>query len=235
MNFAAILAGGHGTRMGATDKPKQFQLLNNKPVFIHTLEKFVLMDEFEQVLLLCPAEWVEAARDLVASHLNNTDKVVIIAGGATRSDTVKNAIAWIEENYEVDADTTIVTHDSVRPFVTYRIIQDNLAALATFDACDTVVPASDTIVVSEDGMTLSSVPLRSNLYQGQTPQSFRLQALKDVYAQLTEEEEAQLTDTCKVLVLRNIPVALVEGEPSNIKITYPVDMRLARALLGDYE
>ena len=235
MIFAAILAGGHGTRMGATDKPKQFQLLGEKPVFIHTLEKFVVIDDFEHVLLLCPAEWVEAAKDLIATHLATPEKVVVLAGGATRSGTVQNAIAWIEENYEVGPDTVLVTHDSVRPFVTYRIIQDNLAALETYDACDTVMPASDTIVVSEDGKAISSIPLRSEMYQGQTPQSFKLQALKEVYGQLSAEEEEQLTDACKAFVLRGRSVGLVEGEPFNIKITYPVDLRIAHALLGQYE
>ena len=235
MNFAAILAGGQGTRMGATDKPKQFQMLAEKPVLIHTLEKFTIMSEFERVLLLCPAEWVEAAKDLVASHLGAAEKVVVISGGATRSGTVQNAIAWIEENYETDENTVLLTHDSVRPFVTYRIIQDNLAALEEYEACDTVMPASDTIVVSEDAQLISSIPLRSHMYQGQTPQSFKLHALKDVYAQLSAEEEDQLTDACKAFVLRGKPVALVEGEAFNIKITYPVDLRIAHALLGQFE
>ena len=95
MNFAAILAGGQGTRMGATDKPKQFQLLAEKPVLIHTLEKFAIMGEFERVLVLCPAEWVEAAKDLVAQHFGAAEKLVVISGGATRNGTVQNAIAWI--------------------------------------------------------------------------------------------------------------------------------------------
>ena len=235
MNFAAILAGGHGTRMGATDKPKQFQLLADKPIFIHTLEKFVLMPEFERVLLLCPAEWVEAAKDLIATHLPASEKVVVIPGGSTRSGTIQNAIAWIEENYTTDANTVLLTHDSVRPFVTYRIIKDNLAALESHDACDTVIPASDTIVVSAQGKEIDSIPLRGEMYQGQTPQSFKLQALKEVYSELSSDEEAQLTDACKAFVLRGRPVALVEGEPFNIKITYPVDLRIAHALLGQYE
>ncbi|MBQ9021347.1 MAG: 2-C-methyl-D-erythritol 4-phosphate cytidylyltransferase [Eggerthellaceae bacterium] len=236
MNFAAILAGGHGTRMGATDKPKQFQLLGERPILVHTLEKFALMDEFERVLLLCPVEWVEASRDLLKMHLPaQSEKIVVLAGGATRSGTVQNAIAWIEENYETDENTVIVTHDSVRPFVTYRIIKDNLEALANYDACDTVIPASDTIVVSEGGTEIDSIPLRSTMFQGQTPQSFRLLALKEVYEQLSGDEEAQLTDACKAFVLRGRPVALVNGEPFNIKITYPVDLRIAHALLGQYE
>ena len=221
--------------MGATDKPKQFQLLGDKPIVVHTLEKFVLMEEFEAVILLCPPEWVEASKDLVETYVPAAGKVSVVAGGATRTDTVKRAIAWVEEHYGIDDDTVLLTHDSVRPFVTYRIIRDNLEALRTFDACDTVVAASDTIVESTAGTTIGSSPLRENMFQGQTPQSFKLAALKAVYEQLSSDEEAQLTDACKALVLRGIPVALVEGEPFNIKITYPVDLRIAHALLGEYE
>lgn len=235
MNFAVVLAGGHGIRMGATDKPKQFQLLADKPIFIHTLEKFVLMPEFEKVLLLCPSEWIEASKDLVATHFPNINKVVVIGGGKTRSETVKNAIFWVSSNYPEDTDAVLVTHDSVRPFVTYRIIQDNLAALAQYEACDTVIPASDTIVTSKDGQLISDIPVRNNMYQGQTPQSFRLHALKEVYETLSAEEEEQLTDACKAFILRGKPVALVNGEPFNIKITYPVDLRIAHALLGQFE
>lgn len=221
--------------MGATDKPKQFQLLNDKPVFVHTLEKFALIDEIDQVLLLCPPEWVEPSKDMIASYLGEQGKIAVTAGGSTRSATVQNAIAWIEENHGIDEDGIVITHDSVRPFVTYRIIQSNLAALKSYDACDTVIAASDTIVQSMDGETIHDIPDRANMYQGQTPQSFKLAALKRVFESLSEDEEALLTDACKAFTLRGIPVALVEGEPFNIKITYPVDLRIAHALLGQYE
>ena len=235
MNFAAILAGGHGTRMGATDKPKQFQMLAEKPIFIHTIEKFSLMPEIEKVILLCPPEWVEAAKDMITNFALNEEKLAVIAGGSSRSGTIQNAIAWVEENYDVDESTVLITHDSVRPFVTYRIIQDNIAALENCDACDTVIQASDTIVESLDGKSISNIPVRSNMYQGQTPQSFKLLALKEIYAQLSEDQEAQLTDACKAFVLCGKEVSLVEGEPFNIKVTYPVDLRIAHALLGQYE
>ena len=93
------------------------------------------------------------------------------------------------------------------------------------------VPATDTIVESLDGELISSIPNRSVLYQGQTPQSFNMRELRETLESLTPEESAILTDACKAFVLRGKKVALVRGDVSNIKITYPQDLRVAEAML----
>jgi len=232
--YAAILAGGSGTRMGNANKPKQFFLLNETPIIIHTIEKFCTSGLFEKVLVLCPEAWLQQTSDLIKKHCpENLDAVDLVAGGAERSDTVMNAVSHIEQTYGVDENTVIVTHDAVRPFVSYRILEENIAAAKEFGACDTVIPASDTIVESVDGNLISDIPPRGNFYQGQTPQSFQLLKLKDLQSSLSAEEKAALTDACKVFILRGEKVALVEGDVSNMKITYPQDMLVAEALVGE--
>ena len=231
--YAAILAGGSGTRMGNPDKPKQFLMLGSKPILVHTVEKFCVSGEFDAVLVLCPETWVQQTKDLLAKYSPHyAQEVTVIAGGATRNDTVTNAVSFIEDSFPVDDDTVLVTHDAVRPFVTHRIIADNLEAARTYGACDTVIPATDTIVESVDAATISSIPNRRDLYQGQTPQSFNLLKLKGLMGIRSEAGMELLTEACKVLVLRGEKVSLVMGEPDNIKITYPQDMRLASALVG---
>lgn len=234
--YAAILAGGTGTRMGNVDKPKQFQVLGGKPIIIHTIEKFCASGKFDAVVVLSPIEWVRQTSDLIAKHCGDHAELIhVTAGGPRRNDTVKNAISFIQDNFDTDTDTVLVTHDAVRPFVSYRIIEENIASARETGACDTVVPATDTIVESLDGSSISGIPERKNLYQGQTPQSFNLAKLAELISGLTDEEEAILTDACKVFVLRGEPVALVEGDVSNMKITYPQDLRIARALMADAE
>jgi len=93
------------------------------------------------------------------------------------------------------------------------------------------VPATDTIVESRDGYSITAIPSRADLYQGQTPQSFKALKLKNMYEQLTEEEKAILTDAAKIFVIKGEPVSLVRGENSNIKITYPYDLTVAESLL----
>lgn len=232
MNFAAILAGGKGTRMGVQDKPKQFLMLANKPILVHTVEKFLVMPEFEQVLVLAPNAWIQHTKDLLSSYLDSTDKLVVIQGGETRNETIMRAIDYLESRYDIDQDTVLCTHDSVRPFVTYRIIKDNLNAMASHDACDTVIPASDTIIESDNGREISTIPLRSSMYQGQTPQTFKVKILRDLYDKLDEQQRQTLTDACKICVLGGTSVSLVAGEVFNIKVTYPTDLKMAQALLG---
>lgn len=232
MNFAAILAGGKGTRMGSQDKPKQFLELGRKPILIHSVEKFLAMPEFEKVIVLCPDSWVEKTKDIINKYCLLAEKCSVIAGGSDRNGTIAKAIDFIENNYGINADTVLLTHDAVRPFVTYRIIEDNLKALHNCDACDTVIPCTDTIIKSRDGNFLEGVPNRDVLYQGQTPQTFKAATLKRIQDSLSAEERSTLTDACKICSLKGVPCALVKGEPFNIKITYPTDLKMASALLG---
>ena len=146
--------------------------------------------------------------------------------------TIMNAIRYIEEQGDLDEETVIVTHDSVRPFVTHRILEENIRYAREYGACDTVIPATDTIVESKDNTRITDIPNRKYMYQGQTPQSFRAKKLKEQYEALNEEEKAILTDACKIMVLKGEHVHLVQGEVFNIKITYPYDITVAKALLG---
>lgn len=229
--FGAILAGGIGTRMGNVEKPKQYLNIGGKPIIIHTIEKFVLNEEMEAVIVLTPKQWVNHTKDLVKKHIPNKSNIFVIEGGADRNGTVMNAIKFIEDNYTLDNDTIIVTHDSVRPFVSHRIIAENIKYAKKYTACDTVIPATDTIVRSEDGEAITEIPDRSQMYQGQTPQSFKAKKLKDMYLSLSEDEKKILTDACKIMVLKGEKVYLVEGEIGNMKVTYPYDLKVAEALL----
>ena len=230
--YGVILAGGIGSRMGNMEKPKQFLELGKKPVIIHTIEKFVIHPGFEKILVLAPRAWVSYTQDIVKKYIGKRENIVVISGGETRNETIMNAIRYIEETDGLEEDTVIVTHDSVRPFVTHRILAENIKYAGEYGACDTVIPATDTIVESTDGDRITDIPNRKYMYQGQTPQSFRAKRLKERYESLSEEEKGILTDACKIMVLKGEHVHLVQGEVFNIKITYPYDMTVAKSLLG---
>lgn len=230
--FGVILAGGKGTRMGNVEKPKQFMEIGGKPIIVHTIEKFAVHPEFDEVIVLSPSQWVHHTKDIIKRYIPAAGNITVIAGGATRNDTVMNSIKYIEENYGLEEDTVIVTHDSVRPFVSHRILDENIRAAQKYGACDTVVAATDTIVCSEEGEVITDIPDRSMMYQGQTPQSFQAKKLKELFEGLTEKEKNILTDACKIMVLKGEKVYLVEGEVWNIKITYPYDIKVAESLLG---
>lgn len=233
MIYAVIAAGGIGSRMGNMEKPKQYLKIKDKPIIVHTVEKFYVNGYFQKVIILVPHQWVNYTKDIIAKYLPENDKVLVLEGGSTRNETIMNSIKYIEETDGLEDDTIIVTHDAVRPFVSARIIEENIEAALKYGATDTVVPATDTIVESQDGKIISSIPDRSKLYQGQTPQAFKAKTLKELYYSLTEEEKDILTDACKIFSMKGREVHLIEGEVHNIKITYPYDLRVAKALLDE--
>lgn len=233
MIFAGILAGGVGSRMNISDMPKQFLMLGEKPIIIHTLEKFLLCERVDQIYIGVHPSWMLHMQDLLEKYIRvRKEQIHIVAGGTDRNSTIMNLVDAIEKDYGVSEDHYIITHDSVRPFVTSRIINDNIDTVLKYKACDTVTGAIDTIVMSEDGKVISDIPDRKKMYQGQTPQSFQMNLLKKMYYELTEEEKAILTDACKIGVVRQTPVHLVEGEISNLKITTVSDYKIAQAMVG---
>ena len=160
MIYGVVLAGGVGSRMGNVGKPKQYLLVGGKPILIHTLEKFYMQSDFEKVLVLCPAEWMTHTKNLVKKYIRDTGRVIVLAGGETRNETIMNAIRYIESEGKLDEETIIVTHDSVRPFVTQRILEENIRYAKEYGACDTAVAATGTIGWSGDNVGISDISQR---------------------------------------------------------------------------
>lgn len=232
MVYVEILAGGKGTRMGNTELPKQFLVIGNKPIVVHTIEQFMLNPKVDKILVCCPKQWMSYTEDLIEKYIPLQDKVVVVQGGATRNDTVLNGCKYIEENYGINDEDVILTHDAVRPFLTQRIITENIEGARLHMATDTVVEAFDTIVESVDGESISNIPVRDHMYQGQTPQSFNMKKMLEVYNSLTRDEMENSTDACKTFILKGEKVHLVKGEVYNMKITTQHDLQIANALVS---
>ena len=149
MNFGGILAGGKGTRMGKTDLPKQFLMLGEKPIIIHTIEQFLISPAIDEIVVGVPENWIDYTKDIIEKYCKD-DRIHVIEGGKNRNGTIMNICKYICENFK-DKDNIIVTHDAVRPFVTQRIIKENVEICKKIGAADTVISASDTIVESKDG------------------------------------------------------------------------------------
>lgn len=234
MIYAGILAGGKGTRMGLTDMPKQFLDLGGRPIVIHTVEKFLLVHEIDKVVLGVHPDWVTYTEDLIEKYLPlYQDRLIVVEGGADRNSTIENIIQAIGQENTLTDDDIIVTHDSVRPFISLKIIQENIALAKEHDAVDTVVEATDTIVQSLDNTFITDIPERQYLYQGQTPQTFKMKEFLTLYHDLSDNQKQILTDACKIFVINGKKVALAKGEYSNIKITTITDLKIARGMIED--
>lgn len=219
--------------MGNVNMPKQFLMLNNKPIIIHTIEKFILNARFEKILVVSPKEWINHTKDIINKYIGNDERIIVVEGGRDRNESIMNGIKYIEKEFGINDDDVIVTHDSVRPFLTHRIIEENIDEAIKHGAVDTVIEAIDTIIKSEDGEFLKEIPLRNEMYQGQTPQSFNIKKLVRLYNNLSDAEKSILTDACKICLLQGETVKIVKGEVFNIKITTPYDLKVANAILKE--
>ena len=236
MIFGVIVAGGVGSRLGA-DIPKQFLNLADRPIIIHTLDAFLKCSELEHIYLGVHPEWVEYMAELVERYVSETEsaRVHLVAGGAERNETIMNVIGQIEKDFGTEEKHYIITQDGVRPFVSQRLIEEHVKAVVAYDAVDTVIPAVDPIIYSEDGKFISDIPERKYLYQSQTPQSFRMDLLKRLYMGLTPEEKDILTDACKICTVRQVPVHMVNGAVSNMKITPAADYKIAQIMAENWD
>ena len=124
MIFGVVLAGGIGSRMGNVDKPKQYLLVGDKPILIHTLDRFYIESEFEKIIVLCPAEWVSHTKNLIRKYMDDTNRVVVLQGGETRNETIMNSIRYIEENYGLTRLTTSITNSSSLASATEKTVYD---------------------------------------------------------------------------------------------------------------
>lgn len=222
MVIAALAAGGRGTRFGG-DMPKQFLDLAGRPVIIRSLDAFIESGLVDEYVVAVGADFVGYTRELTDEYLPGT-AVKVIPGGDNRNGTL---MAILNEYKNAADGDIILTHDAVRPCIDKRIISDNIAAARKYGACNTVIPAVDTILLSADGEFIVSVPPRGGCFHAQTPQSFSLKKLAEIYAGMSDRELEEYTDACTAFVARGEPVYLVRGSRDNIKITFPQDIKTA--------
>jgi 2-C-methyl-D-erythritol 4-phosphate cytidylyltransferase len=228
---AVVLGGGSGTRFGAA-RPKQLLTLRGRTLVEHCVAAFASAAPadgaggIDEIVLVMPAAYHEEARRLVGDQVS-----AVIEGGVTRSDSVRNALAHISARHDPGT-TGVLIHDAARPLVTRQIIADCVRALAEHDAIGVAVPSSDTILAVADS-AITHVPPRETLYRAQTPQGFRLSVITEAHVRAAADPGFTPTDDCSVVLryLPGVPVRIVPGSESNIKVTYPGDLAVAEALL----
>jgi 2-C-methyl-D-erythritol 4-phosphate cytidylyltransferase len=220
--FAVIVAGGAGSRMDS-DTPKQFMKLNGKPVVWYSINAFLEAYDDLDVILVLPAAHIKTGMDIILTTVD-PQRVRITEGGLTRFHSVKNGLALVEDH------SIVFVHDAVRCLISGELITRCYEhALANGNAVP-AVHATDTIRI-DNGHT--AVPVdRSKVYVIQTPQTFQSEILKEAFGKNYLES---FTDEASVVEFAGYNIHLVEGERTNIKITWPVDMKIAEAILAERE
>ena len=223
---AVVLGGGAGNRFGAA-MPKQLLTLGGKTLVERCVTAFSQAPGVDEVLLVMPSAYAAEAARLARHQVS-----AVIEGGVTRSDSVRNALAYLTGRGDAPQTTGVLLHDAARPLVGQRVIADCVTALGKHDAVGTAVPTSDTIVVAEDGV-MSHVPPRETLQRCQTPQGFLLSVIARAHELAAADPGYVPTDDCGVVLryLPDVPVHVVPGSERNIKVTYPGDLAVAEVLL----
>jgi 2-C-methyl-D-erythritol 4-phosphate cytidylyltransferase len=226
-----VLAGGAGTRMGG-EVPKQLLELAGRPVLLHAVAAYQAAPEIDEVVVMMAPAYLDVVRELLAAEEAGTPTRVL-PGGATRTESTRLALAALG-----DAPRDVLLHDAARPLVTAGLIGDCVRALATAEVVTAAVASTDTVATVAargDGAVITGISDRALLRRVQTPQGFRLATIRRAYELADADADSGFvaTDDTSVVLryLPDVPVRVVEGEESNIKVTTPGDLALAETLL----
>ena len=231
MICAAMLAGGIGSRL-KQGIPKQFVNVNNKPILVHSIEKFLNVNDFDKIIVSSPKEFINKTKKLMEEYFPQNDKIVVIEGGLTRNGTILNSIQYMKDQ-NCEKDSILVTHDASRIFVSEKLIEDSIKYAIEVGAASAAIPAIDVIFESKDEEKITDIPLRKYLCHAQTPQSFNIDKFLEIYDDLSKEEIDKLDEAMMVFYLRGQNVRLFHGDSRNFKITLPFDITLAETILKD--
>lgn len=216
---ALLLMGGEGRRFG-NPTPKQFHPLKGKKVFEHALETFLSIQVFDEILLVCHPDWIASL-----SHIQSP-LVKLVAGGSTRQES-----SWAGLQGFTTLPDIVLIHDAVRPFVSPKILLDNLEMALEKGAVDTCIPSADTLVHAPDQKTIQNIPPREQYLRGQTPQTFRYDWIVEAHQRAKDKGIENATDDCRLILQLGYPIQVVWGDEKNFKITTEWDLKIAELMI----
>lgn len=211
-----VPAAGIGSRFGG-ELPKQFQALAGKPILLHVVERFLLDTDVARVVVPVAEQLLPAVRQ------SASDRVVFVAGGASRQQSVMRGL---EQVGDVDI---VAVHDAVRPFFVAETFHKAVDAAREFGAALPVLPVTDTIHVVNEDVIMTTLE-RNTLASAQTPQCFQKSILEDIL-QRAAADGIEGTDEAGLAARYGYTVKIVAGDPMNFKITRPEDLAVAEALV----
>lgn len=227
MNFAVILSGGVGTRMELGDFPKQYVEVCGKPIIMYTLERFQSCADVDGIVVVAASTWQPKISEWIKKW-GIAKFLGFAAAGATRQHSILNGLTECVKHKKSAADTVTI-HDAVRPLVSEKLVSDCIRGLEGADGCMPVLPIKDTVYTSADGKIVTGLTVRSELFAGQAPESFRLDAYYAINKDLSDAELAAITGTSAIAFEKGLKVAIIPGDEKNYKLTTPADLERFKA------
>lgn len=231
MNYAVILSGGVGRRMGNDALPKQYMEVNGKPVLVYTLEKFQDCPQVDEIIVVANHDWDDQIWAWAKQH-NITKLTTIADPGPTRQESLLSGLKACKGTGEADV---VLVHDSARPLVSVELISHCVEALPGYDCVLPVLEMKDMIYVSNDGKEITGFADRSTLFCGQSPELFNLQKYLQLNLQTPQQELEAIRGGCELALRKGLKVGMILGEDNNFKLTTPSDMDRMKLCLARTE
>ena len=216
-----ILAAGNSTRYGKNIN-KNLLFLNNKPVLIYSVEKYVDNDKINDIIIVIKESEKKEFENIISNY-NFKKSIKFVIGGASRKESVYNALI------NTDSDIVII-HDAARPMIRNDYINACIDSMSQYNGSTIGVKSKDTIKVTDNYDVVVETTKRSNTWIIQTPQCFNRKLLLDVHKKYKDSE---VTDDCELIEKEGYKVIIINGDYNNIKITYDNDMKYLEFLLND--
>ena len=218
-----VVAAGSASRMGGIDKV--MAELKGEPMILRTVRNFQECDAVSEIVIVTREDLIVPISNLCRSM----DKVkAVVVGGKSRQESVNLGLNVLSDKVKLAA-----VHDGARPLITWQVIDRAIRAANTYGAAAPAIPVKDTIKVVE-GRVVKNTPDRATLFAVQTPQVFDFDLLRGALKK-AEQEGAQVTDDCSAVELMGFKVKIVEGDERNIKVTTPMDLKIAEMLLEEMQ
>lgn len=227
MNTVIILAGGVGSRMGA-DRPKQFLMVQDKPIISYCFEIFQNHKEIDKMVVVVSEEWQGFVEEQVQKY--GIDKVCGYApAGKTRQHSIYNGLKCIEQN--APETEIVIVHDAARPLVSDQIISDCVTGATEYDGAMPVISVKDTVYQSEDGCKIGCLLKRSELFAGQAPESFKFKKYYQIHNEVSDEEIGLTAGSSEIAYRHGMEIRMVKGSERNLKITTVEDLETFESIL----
>lgn len=221
--IAVVFAGGVGRRANIGDLPKQFLTVAERPIIGHTLAVFEAHPQIEAIYVACLADWMEwLSRYVLDAGLTKVGSIV--PGGDLAQQSISHALDAAADQWPQD--TIVLVHDAVRPIIDAELITTVISNAERYGNAVTCVPASETIVLSDDGESAAELLPRSRSYIAQAPQAFGLGSLRAAHRRYLEIDPSyhDVVDSATLMARCGHQIRVVPGSHGNIKVTYPVDV-----------
>lgn len=230
MNHVMLMAGGTGTRFGATI-PKQYTVIDGQPVFWYIVESYLKIPEIDSITIVTNAQWLGFVEETVQKS-GYAARIQITNGGETRSESVLNGLRKLSQ--AAQPDDVVLIHDATHPYVdadgTHMIIAETKiyggATLASFEY--------DTCYEVNDNHIIQNVIPRQSLAVGASPEAFLFGKILEIYTTTSKDELSKMTSAGAIAIANGIEMKVVETNLLNLKITYKRDMELFKNLYGTY-